>query len=156
MNRQILQSFSCACMLLTLHGVSIAESLSPTILPMLEGEWRVDTTHDKDGEKSEQRCFALGELLPIYSAQTLLQQSYENPNKCRMTAENTRNSQTYLLKCDEQKLTTMESYKLTKKAYNRYVLERSLTTIPYTRAINYVEKVVFTRIGRCVKDQKGS
>lgn len=135
--------------LLTLHGISLAEAISPTFLPMLEGEWRVDIDHDKDGQKSEQRCFALGELMPIYTAQTLLEQSYANNRKCRMTAENTRNSQTYLLKCDEQKLTTMESYKLTKEAYNKYVLERELKTIPFTRAINYVEKITFTRIGRC-------
>ena len=49
--------------LLTLHGISLAEAISPTFLPMLEGEWRVDIDHDKDGQKSEQRCFALGELI---------------------------------------------------------------------------------------------
>lgn len=149
MNRRILKSFLTLCALLALHNISLAEAISPTFLPMLEGEWRVDIDHDKDGQKSEQRCFALGELMPIYSAQTLLEQAQTNKRQCRMTAENTRNSQTYLLKCDEQKLTTMESYKLTKAAYNKYVLERSLTTIPYTRAINYVEKITFTRIGRC-------
>lgn len=149
MNRKILQSFFSVCILLILQGVSVAEALSPTFLPMLAGEWRIDVDHDRDGQKSEQRCFSLGELLPIYSAQTLLEQSSDNPRKCRMTAENTRNSQTYLLKCDEHKLTTTESYQLTKEAYNRYVLKRSLTTIPYTRAINYEETIVFTRIGRC-------
>lgn len=149
MNRRILKNFLTLCALLALHNISLAEAISPTFLPMLEGEWRVDIDHDKDGQKSEQRCFALGELMPIYTAQTLLEQAQANKRQCRMTAENTRNSQTYLLKCDEQKLTTMESYKLTKAAYNKYVLERSLTTIPYTRAINYVEKITFTRIGRC-------
>lgn len=149
MNRRILKSFLNVCAFLVFHNVSFADALSPTFLPMLEGEWRVDIDHDKDGQKSEQRCFALGELLPIYSAQTLLEQSYANKRKCRMTADNTRNSQSYLLKCDEQKLTTMESYKLTKEAYNKYVLVRELTTIPYTRAVNYVEKITFTRIGRC-------
>lgn len=149
MNTKIFKYLLGACALLSLPSISYAEALSPTFLPMLEGEWRVDIDHDKEGQKSEQRCFALGELLPIYTAQTLLEQAQANKRKCRMTAENTRNSQTYLLKCDEQKLTTMESYKLTKEAYNKYVLERSLTTIPYTRAINYVEKITFTRIGRC-------
>ena len=149
MNTKIFKYLLGVCALLSLPSISYAEALSPTFLPMLEGEWRVDIDHDKEGQKSEQRCFALGELLPIYTAQTLLEQAQANKRKCRMTAENTRNSQTYLLKCDEQKLTTMESYKLTKEAYNKYVLERSLTTIPYTRAINYVEKVAFTRIGRC-------
>lgn len=149
MNTKIFKYLLGACALLSLHGISYAEALSPTFLPMLEGEWRVDIDHDKEGQKSEQRCFALGELLPIYTAQTLLEQAQVNKRKCRMTAENTRNSQTYLLKCDEQKLTTMESYKLTKEAYNKYVLVRSLTTIPYTRAVNYVEKITFTRIGRC-------
>lgn len=150
MNTKIFKYLLGVCALLSLPSISYAEALSPTFLPMLEGEWRVDIDHDKEGQKSEQRCFALGELLPIYTAQTLLEQAQANKRKCRMTAENTRNSQTYLLKCDEQKLTTMESYKLTKEAYNKYVLERSLTTIPYTRAINYVEKITFTRIGRCV------
>lgn len=149
MNTKIFKYLLGVCALLSLPSISYAEALSPTFLPMLEGEWRVDIDHDKEGQKSEQRCFALGELLPIYTAQTLLEQAQANKRKCRMTAENTRNSQTYLLKCDEQKLTTMESYKLTKEAYNKYVLERSLTTIPYTRAINYVEKITFTRIGRC-------
>ncbi len=149
MNTKIFKYLLSVCALLSLPSISYAEALSPTFLPMLEGEWRVDIDHDKEGQKSEQRCFALGELLPIYTAQTLLEQAQANKRKCRMTAENTRNSQTYLLKCDEQKLTTMESYKLTKEAYNKYVLERSLTTIPYTRAINYVEKITFTRIGRC-------
>lgn len=149
MNTKIFKYLLGVCSLLSLPSISYAEALSPTFLPMLEGEWRVDIDHDKEGQKSEQRCFALGELLPIYTAQTLLEQVQANKRKCRMTAENTRNSQTYLLKCDEQKLTTMESYKLTKEAYNKYVLERSLTTIPYTRAINYVEKITFTRIGRC-------
>ena len=149
MNTKIFKYLLGVCSLLSLPSISYAEALSPTFLPMLEGEWRVDIDHDKEGQKSEQRCFALGELLPIYTAQTLLEQAQANKRKCRMTAENTRNSQTYLLKCDEQKLTTMESYKLTKEAYNKYVLERSLTTIPYTRAINYVEKITFTRIGRC-------
>ncbi|WP_143691142.1 hypothetical protein [Wohlfahrtiimonas populi] len=148
MNTKIFKYLLGVCVLL-LYGISYAEVLSPTFLPMLEGEWRVDFDHDKEGQKSEQRCFALGELLPIYTAQTLLEQAQANKRKCRMTAENTRNSQIYLLKCDEQKLTTMDSYKLTKEAYNKYVLERSLTTIPYTRAINYVEKITFTRIGRC-------
>lgn len=149
MNRFFFNSALSMCAVFTLVNVSFAEALSPTFLPMLEGEWRVDIDHDKEDRKSEQRCFTLDELLPIYSAQTLLEQAQANKRKCRMTAENTRNSQTYLLKCDEQKLTTMESYKLTKEAYNKYVLERSLTTIPYTRAINYVEKITFTRIGRC-------
>lgn len=149
MNTKIFKYLLGVCALLSLPSISYAEALSPTFLPMLEGEWRVDIDHDKEGQKSEQRCFALGELLPVYTAQTLLEQAQANKRKCRMTAENTRNSQTYLLKCDEQKLTTMESYKLTKEAYNKYVLERSLTTIPYTRAINYVEKITFTRIGRC-------
>lgn len=149
MEKRILKSFLSVCAFLAIQNISIADALSPTFLPMLEGEWRVDIDHEKDGKTSEQRCFALGELLPIYSAQTLLEQAQANKRKCRMTAENTRNSQTYLLKCDEQKLTTMESYKLTKEAYNRYVLDRTLTTIPYTRAVNYVEKITFTRIGRC-------
>lgn len=152
MNRRILKSFLTLCALLTLHGISYAEAISPTFLPMLEGEWRVDIDHDKDGQKTEQHCFALGELMPIYSAQTLLEQAQANKRKCRMTAENTSNSQTYLLKCDEQKLTTMEYYKLTKEAYNKYVLERELKTIPFTRAINYVEKITFTRIGRCAEN----
>lgn len=149
MEKRILKSFLSVCAFLAIQNISIADVLSPTFLPMLEGEWRVDIDHEKDGKTSEQRCFALGELLPIYSAQTLLEQAQANKRKCRMTAENTRNSQTYLLKCDEQKLTTMESYKLTKEAYNKYVLDRTLTTIPYTRAVNYVEKITFTRIGRC-------
>lgn len=149
MEKRILKSFLSVCAFLAIQNISIADALSPTFLPMLEGEWRVDIDHEKDGKTSEQRCFALGELLPIYSAQTLLEQAQANKRKCRMTAENTRNSQTYLLKCDEQKLTTMESYKLTKEAYNKYVLDRTLTTIPYTRAVNYVEKITFTRIGRC-------
>ncbi len=149
MEKRILKSFLSVYAFLAIQNISIADALSPTFLPMLEGEWRVDIDHEKDGKTSEQRCFALGELLPIYSAQTLLEQAQANKRKCRMTAENTRNSQTYLLKCDEQKLTTMESYKLTKEAYNKYVLDRTLTTIPYTRAVNYVEKITFTRIGRC-------
>lgn len=149
MNRNIFKYLLAVCAFLPLHNISYAEPLSPTFLPMLEGEWRVDIDHDKDGQKTEQHCFALGELMPIYSAQTLLEQAQANKRKCRMTAENTSNSQTYLLKCDEQKLTTMESYKLTKEAYNKYVLERELKTIPFTRAINYVEKITFTRIGRC-------
>lgn len=149
MEKRILKSFLSVCAFLAIQNISIADALSPTFLPMLEGEWRVDIDHEKDGKTSEQRCFALGELLSIYSAQTLLEQAQANKRKCRMTAENTRNSQTYLLKCDEQKLTTMESYKLTKEAYNKYVLDRTLTTIPYTRAVNYVEKITFTRIGRC-------
>jgi len=149
MEKKIPKSFFSIFAFLAIQSIGVAGALSPTFLPMLEGEWRVEIDHEKDGKTSEQRCFALGELLPIYSAQTLLEQAYANKRKCRMTAENTRNSQTYLLKCDEQKLTTMESYKLTKEAYNKYVLDRTLTTIPYTRAVNYVEKITFTRIGRC-------
>lgn len=139
--------FLGACLL---NGVGFAQALSPTFLPMLEGEWRIDIDHDKAGKSSEQRCFALGELLPLYSAQSLLEQAQNNKSQCRMVAKNTANSQSYLLKCDEQKLTTTESYVLTKKAYNKYVLVREVTTIPYTRAINHVETITFTRLGRCV------
>ncbi|GAA5103371.1 hypothetical protein [Wohlfahrtiimonas larvae] len=150
MSRIVFQVWMVVCSISILHNISIAKALSPTFLPMLEGEWRVDIEHDKDGRSSKQKCFTLSELVPIYSAQILLMQAKENKQKCRMTAENTRNSQVYVLKCDEHKLRTIESYSLIKKAYNKYILVRELSTEPYTRAINYVETTTFTRIGRCL------
>lgn len=149
MERKLLKGLMSLCLSSVMLSVSSADALSPTFLPMLDGQWKVEVDHSVLGGTTTDKCFTNIELLPLYSAQLLLEQAQANKRSCRMTASNTRNSQTYMLKCDEKKLTTTEMYRLTKEAYNKYVLERSVSTIPYTPAVNYVETTTFTRVGRC-------
>lgn len=144
-----LLSFIGMILLWNIMLVAKAEQLSPTFLPMLAGSWQVNTEHSVSGQSSATRCFTVRDLQSLYTDESLLRQVADNPKSCRISTQSTRNSITHFVKCDERKLITTEVYRLTKEAYNKYVLERSVSTTPYTPSVNSIETTVFTRLGRC-------
>lgn len=130
-------------------NVVMAEELSPTFLPMLEGEWRLDIKHSRDGNTQMHKCMKNMHLKPIYSAQYMLDKAKDHKDTCEIMTNHSRNVESYILRCDEKSGTTTKVYSLTKQGYDKYVLEKELMTIPYDKKVDYIEKIEFSRVGKC-------
>lgn len=130
-------------------GYSWTGELSPIFLPMLEGEWKIDSDSSIYGPTTLNRCFTGEQLMSLYSHQPLIDQMNNNADDCKITSELKRNSEFYSLVCNESNVITTQTYHLVKESYDRYVLEKSVSIEPFTPAIDSLETIIFTRIGRC-------